>query len=144
MDNDLDLQEQQTEEFAQWAVIQLMGHVTYSGYVESVTLFGKPMAKLTIPEITGERSIPSFTKFISPNSLYDVTPVAEDFAIKMAARLRKAPVENYAHNEVIKEMAKDYVKNMKATEVAQILLNKKDDSAAIAENASADEDDLGF
>jgi hypothetical protein len=137
MNENLISQEQQTEdlEFAQWAIIQLMGHVTYSGYVESVTVFGKPMVKLTIPEISGERSIPSFTKFISPNSLYDVTPVDEDFAVKMAARLRKAPVENYAHNEVIKEMAKDYVKKMEASEVAQILLNQKNENLAIEEES---------
>lgn len=112
------------EEFAQWVIVELMGHVTYAGFAENKTVFGRQMIQLTVPAVEGERSIPAFTKFVSPDALYSVTPVDEEFARRMAKRLRKAPVESYEHNQVIKEMAKDYVKGMKAEQVAQILLNQ--------------------
>ena len=125
MENQNHQTETPKEKFAQWGVIQLMGHVTYAGYIEDITVFGKPQIKLTVPKVEGDKEIPSFIKFISPNSLYDITPVAEEFATKMAAQLRKAPIEDYAHNQVIQSMAKDYVKKMSAAEVAKILLTQK-------------------
>lgn len=133
MEGNVKQQEAHSEDFAQWAIIECMGHVAYAGYAESTTVFGRPMVKLTVPEITGDKAVPSYTKFIAPNSLYAVTPVSEDFAKRMAAKYRKAPVEGYEHNRVIAEMAIEYVKKMEATEVAQILLNAKNGAKELEE-----------
>lgn len=132
-ENTIQQQETPSEDFAQWAIIECMGHVAYAGFAESTTVFGRPMVKLTVPEITGERAVPSYTKFIAPNSLYAVTPVSEDFAKRMAAKYRKAPIEGYEHNQVISEMAKEYVRKMEAKEVAQILLNSENGAKQLEE-----------
>lgn len=77
-------------EFKTWAIVEVMGHNTYAGYVQEENVFGKQMLRIDVPQI---ENIPAFTKYISPEALYGITPVSEGTALAKAQSLRKKPFE---------------------------------------------------
>lgn len=79
--------------FAEWAIIELLGHRRLAGFVRDVELFGTRMIRLDVPsEKSGE---PEATQFYSPSSLYALTPTTEEVARRVAAGNRPEPVARW-------------------------------------------------
>lgn len=80
--------------FKGWAIVELMGHVRMAGLVEETTLAGAGMLQVEVPEVTDSRgnTHAGFTQFVSPSSLYRMTPTTEEIARGIALRDRYAPV----------------------------------------------------
>lgn len=118
--------EDQKTNFECWAVVQVYGHTTYAGYIAERNLFGKVMCELTVPEVTNEKvTLPSFTKVFNPDSIFDITPVSEEYAIEMAAKLSKHPIEAYEHKTVIQQLAKTATEKMTLAEMRAMIENGK-------------------
>lgn len=78
------------ETFAEWAVLELMGHRKLAGYVTEATIAGAGMIRLQVPgEKPGEWLA---TQFYSPSAVYCTTPTTEELAREVATQYRPAPV----------------------------------------------------
>lgn len=134
--------ENQEASFECWAVVQIYGHTTYAGYVAERNLFGKVMCELTVPEVKNQEvTLPSFTKVISPDSIFDITPVSEEYAKIMAVKLSKHPIEGYEHKAVIQQLAKKATEQMTLIEMKNLLSRNPELTPA---NGTEETEDLTF
>lgn len=84
---------QQTEDakFASWAIVEVMGHSQYAGWVTTEVLAG-PMIRVDVPELEGR---PAFTKYLAPASLFAITPCTEQTAREAAKAYRARAVSMF-------------------------------------------------
>ncbi|MGB0888749.1 MAG: hypothetical protein ACPGWS_00570 [Solirubrobacterales bacterium] len=81
--------------FRQWAVVEVMGHRRFAGFVTVETIAG-PMVRVDVPAVEGRLG---FTKMLSPQSIYAITPTTEAIARRAAKqagsanRYRRSPVD---------------------------------------------------
>lgn len=122
-----------TNDFKSWAIVQLMGHVKYAGHAEAKTLFGRSLIYLTVPQLTdseGSLVKEGFVKIISPDALYDITPVTEAYAREMAKYLEKEPIEGYQHQFVVNTLVEQKLEAIAAKAAQRVLpeagFDKKD------------------
>lgn len=73
--------------FAEWVILELMGHRRLAGYLTEVELAGKGFLRLDIP------TAPGVTQYYSPTSVYAITPTTEQMARAVAAGSNPAPVQ---------------------------------------------------
>lgn len=78
--------------FAEWCILELMGHRRLSGRVTEKVIAGQSFVRLDVPAIDGA---PAVTQFYHPNSVYCMTPVTEQIAMGLAANARPQPVSRY-------------------------------------------------
>lgn len=78
--------------FAEWAILELMGHRRVAGYVREVTLAGAGFLRLDIPATGGHGAQ---TQYIAPGSLYALHPTTEEIAVAAAANFRPQPVSRW-------------------------------------------------
>lgn len=78
--------------FAEWAVVDIVGHQQVVGRVAEVTLAGVGFLRVDIPAASGK---PSFTQFYGARSVHCLTPVTEEVARRAAASLRPEPVARW-------------------------------------------------
>lgn len=90
--------------FQSWAIVELFGHAQLAGLVTEQTIAGQSFIRIDVP---ATKKCPAFTKYHSPNSLYGLTPVDEDYCKRMAERIEARPINDYKHNEVISEIIKE-------------------------------------
>lgn len=98
-----------------WAIVEVMGHSKYAGFVRSVSIGMGAMIRVDVPEIPErleERDaydyseppaklvkkkyrvagVPAFTKFLGVQSIFALTPCSEEVARKAIETFRSAPV----------------------------------------------------
>lgn len=75
--------------FETWAIVEIMGHHRYAGYVTEQVIAGGSFLRVDVPEFDGR---PAFTKLFGTSSIYGITPVAESVARAMAQQLDQQPV----------------------------------------------------
>jgi len=75
-----------------WAIVEVMGHTKYAGFISEHTMAGCAFIRIEIPEIPAEtegvgvdrrvirETIPGFTKLLGPSSIFAITPVPEERA----------------------------------------------------------------
>lgn len=69
------------EGFAGYAVVEVMGHNRFVGWVTETTLAGAGVLKVEVPDVPGDdyrAGQAAYTKYIPPASLYAMTPISED------------------------------------------------------------------
>lgn len=66
-------------EFKQWCILELLGHVRTGGIVTEEERFGGKLGRIDIPQ--GEGFV---TQYFGHSSVYRLTPVAEDVARAVA------------------------------------------------------------
>lgn len=77
--------------FAEWAILELMGHRRLAGYVSEATIGGAALLRIDVP---GENDTKA-TQFYAPGAVYCITPTTEDVARSVAARNQPAPVSRW-------------------------------------------------
>lgn len=110
-----------TESFQHHAIVEVFGHEKYAGKITTETIAGTSMYRLEVPAIDGETPLPGFIKFINPTSVFSITPVTEEYALEMAKKLQKHPVNGYEHQQVIRELAGRVIEEMKLSEVQKLM-----------------------
>lgn len=78
--------------FAEWCIVELLGHRRLAGYIREVQLAGAGFLRLDIPESGID---PARTQYISPGSVYALHPVGEATARAAAASWRPEPVHRW-------------------------------------------------
>lgn len=75
--------------FAEWVIIELMGHRRLAGFLTEQEIAGKGFLRLEVP---GQ---PGATQLYNPTSVYCITPTTEAIARAVAATSRPAPVQRW-------------------------------------------------
>jgi hypothetical protein len=96
-------------DFSGWAIVEIMGHQKYAGFVSSQALAGSSLVRVDVPETDGHAA---FSKMFGGSSIYCLTPVDELVAKSMAKSLRKAPVDIY-------EFPREVVEAMRTAKIGQ-------------------------
>lgn len=79
--------------FEGWAVLELLGHRRLAGYVREATIAGA--AFLRIDVVTREEGDEA-TQYVSPSSVYALTPCTEEVARAVAERTWETPARQLA------------------------------------------------
>lgn len=77
------------QDFATWAIVELMGRQKIAGKVSEKVVAGQPLLRIDVPAVGDEAA---FTRFYSGRALYAITPVAESIAIAAAHKIKKDPI----------------------------------------------------
>jgi hypothetical protein len=80
-----------SETYAQWTILELMGHRRLAGWVTEQEIAGKGFLRIDIPGPDGATA----TQFYSPDSVYGMTPTTEEIARRLAANNVPAPVARW-------------------------------------------------
>jgi hypothetical protein len=75
--------------FAEWAILELMGHRRLAGRVQEVAVCGQGLLRIDIP------CEPPVTQYYGIGSVYCVTPTTEELARAIARNWRPEPVHPY-------------------------------------------------
>lgn len=79
--------------YAEWSVIELMGHRRLGGYVSEVQIAGAGFFRVDVPgDAEGETHS---TQYYPPSSVYCLTPVTEEAARVVARSSRPQPVTRW-------------------------------------------------
>lgn len=78
-----------TEAFAEWTILELLGHRRLAGYVTEATIAGASFLRIDVP------ADPPVTQYYSPGSVYAITPTTEAIARKVAETGRPKPVQHW-------------------------------------------------
>lgn len=93
--------------FAEWAVLELMGHRRLAGYVSETQIAGHGFVRLDVPGPgdpvdAGDEDLGvaiqmagGVTQFYAPAAVYAITPCTEEAARQVAAMGRPAPVQQW-------------------------------------------------
>lgn len=94
--------------FAEWVILELLGHRRLAGYLTEQEIAGASFLRLDIPgDSTPEDGdgdleigmrggfVGGTTQFYSPSSVYAITPTSEEIARAAARGSRPAPVQRW-------------------------------------------------
>jgi hypothetical protein len=79
--------------FAQWVILELMGHRRLAGYLTEQEIGGQAFLRLDVPAADGQGH--AATQFYSASAVYCITPTTEDLARRVAAGADPAPVKRW-------------------------------------------------
>jgi hypothetical protein len=63
--------------FESWAIVEVMGHSRYAGFVTERSIGGTSFLQVEVPEVDGA---PGFTKILGATAIFAITPVEEAIA----------------------------------------------------------------
>lgn len=78
-----------TETFAGWVILELMGHRRLAGHVTEVEFAGGKFLRIDVP------TDPPATQLYNPSAVYCLTPASEETARAVATVSRIAPVSRW-------------------------------------------------
>jgi len=82
-----------SDTFSGWYIVEQLGHRRICGFVSEQTIAGKGFLRVDVPGADGEAN--QVTQFISPDTIYCLTPTTEDVARRAAATCHVAPIARY-------------------------------------------------
>lgn len=85
--------EEKQEAAGFWALVEVMGHRKFAGYVSEFVMGGASFVRIDVPPPAPGES--GFTKMFGAGSIYCITPVVEDVARAQAARFADRPVSEW-------------------------------------------------
>ena len=77
--------------FADWAILELMGHRRLAGYVTEQEIAGAGFLRIDVPGTDG----PTASQFYSPSAVYCMTPTTEAMARAVARTCQPEPVQRW-------------------------------------------------
>ncbi len=77
--------------FAEWCVLELMGHVRLGGKVTEENLFGTKMGRIDIPGADDRFT----TQYFAGSAVYRLTPTTEEIARAVARAAQPEPVHRW-------------------------------------------------
>lgn len=86
------MSEQQKRPYAEWSILELMGHRRLAGFVREVELAGADVLRIDIPGPDGGIVA---TQYYPPASMYGLTPTTEEIARAVARQNQPQPVQRW-------------------------------------------------
>lgn len=83
------------ENFEQYCIVELFGHMVVAGLVTEQTIGGQSFVRVDVPE-TGKNT--AFTKFYGAGAIYAMTPVDKATCMAAVDGLRAKPIQEYTLN----------------------------------------------
>ena len=89
------------EKFNSWAIVEVMGHSRYAGFVTEQAIGGCSFVRVDVPEVaaslaaSGDYNLegrPAFTKLLGNGSIFAITPCTESTAREAARQFRNRPI----------------------------------------------------
>lgn len=77
--------------FEEWAIVEVMGHSSYSGLVTDYAVGGAAFVRVDVPEVDGRAG---FTKLLGPSSIYAITPCSKESCYEFCRRYRSKPLQS--------------------------------------------------
>lgn len=87
-----------------WAIVELMGHHKLVGELRDVNLAGNGFLRIDIP---ATRDVSAWSKYLSPQSIYAVTPIDEALARAMAEQLVARPITSYSVGDLGRDLLQE-------------------------------------
>jgi len=84
--------ENTTEQFENWAIIEIMGHIKCAGMARTMTFGSTVFLRVDIPETTKQ---PAHTKMYGMGSIFSISPVTEEVARSHAEAWNLQPIIEY-------------------------------------------------
>ena len=81
-----------------WAIVEVMGHRSFAGYVTEQPIGGASFVRVDVPEVADRGNGPvlkAFTKLLGAGSIYAISPCTEETARAYAAQLRERCFDFY-------------------------------------------------
>jgi hypothetical protein len=86
----------ETKTFETWAIVEIMGHRQFAGFVSEQAIGGQSFVRVDVPAVTIQPSkpgdvadeLPAFTKLFGAGSIYCISPCTEETARAFAAQSR--------------------------------------------------------
>lgn len=78
--------------FETWAIVEIMGHQKFAGFLTEETIAGSGMLRLDVPEFG---ALKGFTRYFNAASVYSITPTSEGLARQIGEGLQRQPVSLY-------------------------------------------------
>lgn len=79
----------ESNKFQSWAVVEVMGHSRYAGYVTEQAIGGASLIRVDVPAVKGA---PAFTKLLGASSIFAITPCTEEVAKRAAEMFCNRPL----------------------------------------------------
>lgn len=86
------MNEQETEAFEAWGLLELFGHNRLAGKLSEQTIGGCHFIRVDVP---ASEHVAGYTRFFTNAAIYSMTVTSEEVARRLAAHLRARPVEAY-------------------------------------------------
>ena len=80
-------------EFKTWAIVEVMGHNEYAGFVSSENVAGAAILRVDVPE-TSKRA--AFKKYLSTSAIYGISPCTEETARARAESQQATPFSSWS------------------------------------------------
>lgn len=84
-----------TESFAGWMIVEMLGHRKVAGFVTEQQIAGVGFLRIDVPASLDPADGVVATQFVAQASLYALTPVSEEIARQVALSHRPRPVERW-------------------------------------------------
>jgi hypothetical protein len=113
---------QTVTKFEEWAVVEIMGHKRFAGFVTEQAVGGTSFVRIDVPAIelkTGD-ALPPFTKLFGAASIYCISPCTEETARAFAESIR---AEGFARYEAPRLAAPRPAGTMSADDLADELFD---------------------
>jgi hypothetical protein len=82
--------------FESWAIVEVMGHRQFAGWVTEHPLGGASFVRVDVPEIEDRGEVfPAFTKLLGAGSIYAISPCTEETARAFAAQSKQRSFSVY-------------------------------------------------
>jgi hypothetical protein len=92
------------DQFKTWAIVEVMGHKSYSGFVTAETIAGAAMLRIDVPECG---KIAAFTKYLSMGAIYGISPCTEATARAQAKATKSTPFETWGVEQMLMDALKE-------------------------------------
>lgn len=95
------MNDQHTNGFEEWAIVEVMGHVTLAGRVSEQSIAGAAYIRVDVPKT---KRVSAFTKFYGAASIYCITPVDEQIAKSSAEQIVAVPISGYTVGDLAQDL----------------------------------------
>lgn len=92
------------ERFEAWAIVEVMGHKSYAGFVTAEVIAGAAMLRIDVPATS---TLAGFTKYLSCQAIYGISPCTEQTAKSWAEARRATPFESWSVEQQIMDKLKE-------------------------------------
>lgn len=82
----------ETNQFESWAVVEVMGHRKFAGFVSEQAIGGASFVRVDVPAVG---DLPAFTKLLGGGSIYAITPCTEETARAFAGNFQQRAFNVY-------------------------------------------------